>query len=309
MVTIAKSQIVISAPGGKPTQLEVEFFVGHAPRHHQDAVAIPGMEFAQVLQDFLGIENRAHHKLELILTAGHQRLNHMRRVASRVMLSNPFFGRVACWGRVAEFGADRPQVALAIPIDCSCRFDGDVFVHGFESLAQFPEVFEDHRLAAGENHMSDLPTARRIEDGGHGHGVPFGIPGCVARVAEPATKIAAAGADEDTRCPRKKPFPLDAPENLRNTYHSQGSVRELGSCHRKAICCNRGGLLRYATVRGEPSCMRPIGGQCGVNGRPTVPRNRRAIQQGCPTVPPDSATKPSQGVNAMSNQGSYSPLC
>jgi hypothetical protein len=102
-------------------------------------------------------------------------------------LSNPLFGRVANWGGVAEFGADRPKVALAFPIDRSCRFDGDVFVHGFESLAQFPEVFEDHRLAAGENHMGDLPAAHRIEDSGDGHRVPFGIPGCVARVAEPAT--------------------------------------------------------------------------------------------------------------------------
>lgn len=85
----------------------------------------------------------------------------MGGVATCVVATNPGVFGVADRGRVAEFRADGPEVAIDLlgriagvwffpcGFDGSCGFDGQVFAAGSDSGAEFTDFVEDHWFAAG----------------------------------------------------------------------------------------------------------------------------------------------------------------
>jgi len=188
--------------------------------HEQDPVTVPASQMRQVLEDLLGVEDRSDDKFQLIIPLGHQRLDDLRCIADRFVLANPGLANVIDGARVAQFRTDRPEVAIHMAVECSSRLDRDVLASVLELLAELCEVFEDHRLTAGDHHMfgpKRIDLAQYFLDR---MSVPFGFPGSVSGIAEPASEVAAASANEDARSPGKEPFSLNALENLGNPDQS-----------------------------------------------------------------------------------------
>lgn len=221
VLAIADPQIMISAPSHQPAKLERQFFVGGASRHEQDSIVRPAFENAKVFQDLFGIEYGTDDELELVLASSHQRFHDGRGISPLLMISNPLRGCIADRRRVAQLGADRPQVANAISVDSSSGFDRDVFALSIQLRAQFGEFLKYHRLATGDHHVLDSPIADPIQDGTDCERLSLGVPGRIPGVAEPATQIASAGTDENTRRAGEDAFPLDAAENLGDSNHNQ----------------------------------------------------------------------------------------
>ena len=189
--------------------------------HEHHAMAIEASQVRQVLTDFFGIQNRSYHKLELILTFGHQRLDDLGCIAYRIVFANPGLGGVPNRAGIAQLGADRPQIASYIAVDRAGRLDRDVFATLLEFFAQFRKIVEDHRFAAGEHHMLDPKRFDLMHDFLDAVARAFGFPGCIAGVAVPAAQVAAARADEDARSPSEKTFTLDALKYLGNPDQSK----------------------------------------------------------------------------------------
>ena len=188
--------------------------------HEQDPMAIPASQMRQVLEDLLGVEDRSDDKFQLIIPLGHQRLDDLRCVADRFVLANPGLVDVIDGTRIAQFRTDRPEVAIHLAIERSCRLDRDVLASVLELLAELCEGLEDHRLTAGDHHMfgpKRIDFAQYFLDRVR---VPFGLPGSVSGIAEPASQVATAGANEDARSPGEEPFSLNALENLGNPDQS-----------------------------------------------------------------------------------------
>lgn len=182
--------------------------------HEHHTVPIPTPQVLQVLEDFLGVEDRSDDKFQLIIPLGHQRLDDLRCIADRFVLANPGLASVIDGAGIAQFRTDRPKVAIDLAIECSCRFDRDVLAALLELLAELCEGLEDHRLTAGDHHMfgpKRIDFAQYFLDR---MSVPFGLPGSVSGIAEPASQVATAGANEDARSSGKEPFSLNALENL-----------------------------------------------------------------------------------------------
>jgi hypothetical protein len=220
VLTIAQSQIMRFAPVGQPAQLDIELLGMDPSGHEQDPMAIPASQMRQVLEDFLGVQDRSDDKLQLIIPLGHQRFDDLRCIADRFVLANPGLANVIDGAGIAQFRTDRPKVAIDLAIECTCRFDRDVLTALLELLAELSERLEDHRLTAGDHHMfapKHIDLAQYFLDLVR---VPFGLPGSVSGIAEPASQVAAAGANEDARSPGEEPFSLNALENLGNPDQS-----------------------------------------------------------------------------------------
>ena len=97
MLPIAYPQIMVSAPIPEPTQLENQFLMGRAPRHHENTVARPALEFRQVLERFFRVENGSDNKFELVFSARHEGLHDVGSVAPCFVVLNPFARSVADW--------------------------------------------------------------------------------------------------------------------------------------------------------------------------------------------------------------------
>jgi len=226
VLTIAQPQIMRFAPVGQPAQLDIELLGMDPSGHEQDPMAIPASQMRQVLEDFLGIEDRSDDKLQLIIPLGHQRFDDLRCIADRFVLANPGIANVIDGAGIAQFRTDRPKVAIDLAIECSCRLDRDVLTPLLEFLAELSERLEDHRLTAGDHHMLAPKSIDFVKDILNAVGVTFGFPGSVTGIAEPASQVAAAGANEDARSPGEEPFSLNALENLGNP--DQSTTRFLG---------------------------------------------------------------------------------
>ena len=214
------------APVGQPAQLDIELLGMDSSWHKHHAMSIPFPQVRQILEDFLGIEDRSDDKLQLIIPLGHQRFDDLRCIADRFVLANPGLANVIDGAGIAQFRTDRPKVAIDLAIECSCRLDRDVLTALLEFLAELSERLEDHRLTAGDHHMlapKHIDLAQYFLDLVR---VPFGFPGSVSGIAEPASQVAAAGAHEDARSPGEEPFSLNALENLGNP--DQSTTRFLG---------------------------------------------------------------------------------
>lgn len=188
--------------------------------HEHHAIAIPASQVGQVFEDFFGVEDGADDKLQLVLTFGHQRFDDLRGISQCFVFANPGFGGVAHGAGVAQFGADRPQVARQLSVDGSGRFDRDVFAALFELFAQFGQGIEDHGFATGDDSVFDSKVLDLAEDFRNAEAVSFGFPGCVAGIAEPAAQIASAGSYENARCPGQETFSLNTLKNLGNPDQS-----------------------------------------------------------------------------------------
>lgn len=137
------------------------------------------------------------------------------------MLADPSFRRETDGIGVAQFGADRPQVAQAIAIESPSRFDRDVLAALFEFPAQFGQGLEDHWLAAGEDHVFDPKVFDLPQDFLGAAVLSLGFPRSIAGIAVPAAQIATAGPNEDAGRSGQKTFSLNALKNLGNPYQSR----------------------------------------------------------------------------------------
>lgn len=138
---------------------------------------------------------------------------------SQVVVANPFIARHADRRGVAQFGADRPEIAIPVAIDSSSCLNRYVLSSRLATLHHFSNFVEDRRLASGDDDMITGKRIDPIEDAGNRKGVPLGLPRCVACVAEPTSQIAAARPDKDARGSRELSLALDAMKNLRNPDH------------------------------------------------------------------------------------------
>lgn len=164
VLAVAESQVVGSAPVGEPTELQLKFFGVGATGHEHDTIAIPVVEVLKVFEDFFGIEDGSYHKLQLVFTATHERLNDLGGEASGVVSVDPGFVGVSDGARVAEFRADGPEVTLCGLVDGACGFDGQMFTASADSGGKFGDFIEDHRFAAGEDDVSNFRLFDGLED-------------------------------------------------------------------------------------------------------------------------------------------------
>lgn len=208
------------APVGQPAQLDIEFLSMDPSWHEHHAMPIPTPQMLQVLGDFLGVQDRSDDKLQLIIPLGHQRLDDLRCIADRFVLANPGLVDVIDRTGIAQFRTDRPKVAFHLAIERSSRLDRDVLASLLELLAELSERLEDHRFTAGDHHMFGPKRIDFAQDFLDRISIPFGLPGSVSGITEPASQVAAAGANEDARSPGKEPFSLNALENLGNPDQS-----------------------------------------------------------------------------------------
>lgn len=89
VLTVAESQVVIFAPVGEPTELQLKFFGVGTTGHEHYAGAIQGLEVLQVFEDFFGVEDGSYHKLQLVFTSQHEGLDDLGGEASSVVSVGP----------------------------------------------------------------------------------------------------------------------------------------------------------------------------------------------------------------------------
>lgn len=189
-------------------------------RHEHDSVTIVATQVRKVFENFFGIQDGADDELDLILSFGHQRLDHLGRVPESFVFANPSFTCIAFGVGVAEFGADRPEVATCVSIEGTCCLDRDVFTSAFQFTAKIRQGFEDHRFSPGDHDVFDPKVFDLPKDFFDAQGVTFGFPGRVAGIAIPTAQIAAAGANKNARRTSQEAFALNALENLGNPDQS-----------------------------------------------------------------------------------------
>lgn len=160
------------------------------------------------------------------------------------MLANPLLACIAQGVRVAQLGADRPEVAGSLAVDRTGRLDRHMLTTHFEFAAQFGQGLEDHRLSAGEHNVLDSKALDLFEDFRDAVGGSFGFPGGIAGVAIPTAEIAAAGTDENAGRSGQETFTLYALKNLGNPDQSAARYKRLSDFRRGWTLLYFGGLAK-----------------------------------------------------------------
>lgn len=203
--------------------MELEFFGSGTSRHHQNVFSFPASQLLQVFQDFFGVQDRSDNEFQLVIPQSHQVFDDLGGMTTSVVVSNPFLARHADGSGVAEFWADGPEIAFPVPFNRTGRFDGDMLMGRSERLNQFSDFIEQSWFSTGDHNMIASESGDAIQNFGDLQVVAFGFPGCVPRVAKPATQIASARPHKDARGAREFPLALDAMKNLRNPDHFDGT--------------------------------------------------------------------------------------
>lgn len=109
----------------------------------------------EIFQNLFGIQDRSYNKFELIIPLSHERLDHLGRIPNRLMLAHPLVACISQGIRVAEFRADRPEIARDWSVDRPGSFDRHMLATHFEFSAQIGQGIEYHRFATGDDDVFD----------------------------------------------------------------------------------------------------------------------------------------------------------